>query len=220
MESSINQHQLSAYVAKQISIFSVDEDTIFSDLETYISIALERVEFCFSRVNDKYFFDGKQTLFNHLHTDQYAMFLYYLCNTIWRREGDLSLASKVYYLNKTLNAVDIFYEVELPDIFLLVHPLGTVLGRGQYSNYFVAYQRCTVGANAEHVFPVIDEGVAMYGGSMLMGTSHIHKNSRIAAGSFVLDREFGENQLIFGNHPNVVSKLSTHNVFTRNFRME
>ncbi|TEB40985.1 transferase, partial [Flavobacterium circumlabens] len=34
-----------------------------------------------------------------------------------------------------LNSCDLFYEVNLPDIFFLDHPLGTVIGRGVFKNY-------------------------------------------------------------------------------------
>lgn len=219
MRLSLTQEQLGLYVAKQLSNIFPDKEVQSSALQGYIVKTLERTELCFSHINDKYFFDGSQTIFSHLHTDQYAMFLYYLGNTIWRNEGDLSLASKVYYLNKALHAVDIFYEVQLPDIFVLVHPLSTVLGRGRYANYFVAYQRCTVGANSMHEFPVIDEGVVMYGGSMLVGRCHIHRNCRIAAGAIVMDLDVPANQVIFGCHPTVQTKPSKQDVFERNFRM-
>src|SRR5205823_183490 len=94
--------------------------------------AVERAEHCFSRINLKYFNDGATTRFDHLHTDQYAVFLYLLANTIFRAGGDTRLAAKVYALNKALHGVDAFYEVELPSVFAFQHPVGTVLGRGRY----------------------------------------------------------------------------------------
>ena len=52
----------------------------------------------------------------------------------FKRLSKEDLASKAYCLNKALHAIDVFYEVELPEIFFLEHPLGTVLGRAKYSN--------------------------------------------------------------------------------------
>ena len=39
------------------------------------------------------------------------------------------MKDKLFLLNKALHGCDIYYEVALPSVFLLVHPLGTVLGR-------------------------------------------------------------------------------------------
>ena len=75
------------------------------------------------------------------------MFLYFLANTLYKYDYELSFFEKIFLLNKILFSLDIFYEVELPDIFLFVHPLGTVLGRGSYSDYLVVYQRCNIGSN-------------------------------------------------------------------------
>lgn len=53
-----------------------------------------------------------------LYSDQYAMFLYLLSNTIHRRTDWQSLCDKLFFLNKALYGIDAFYEVEFPDIFL------------------------------------------------------------------------------------------------------
>jgi hypothetical protein len=60
-------------------------------------------------------------------------------------------------------------------VFLLVHPLGTVLGRGNYSDFFVAYQRCGVGSNNE-VYPTFGKHVTLRPGSAVLGVLH-HRRS-------------------------------------------
>lgn len=57
--------------------------------------------------------------------------------------GDTVLADKIYYLNKMMNSVDLFYEIELPMHFGLEHPLGTIMGRAKFGDYFYFYQQCT-----------------------------------------------------------------------------
>jgi serine O-acetyltransferase len=42
--------------------------------------------------------------------------------------ANTTLADRIYYLNKALNGLDLFYEVEMPDVFYLDHPVGTVIG--------------------------------------------------------------------------------------------
>ncbi|MBI3252273.1 MAG: serine acetyltransferase [Candidatus Omnitrophica bacterium] len=209
MKLSLSQEQLAAYVDRQIEQFFPDGT---AGIGCYLSRTLERVDYCFSRVRNKYFLDGEQTLFNHLHSDQYAMFLYFLSNTVWRTDGNARLASKIYGLNKALHAVDLFYEVELPSAFLLSHPVGTVLGRGNYADYFVVYQNCTVGSNLDGEYPVLEEGVVMYGGCSLIGRCHIQQNTWIAAGTLVMDRDLPRDQVVFGRHPLVASKSTRRNV--------
>ena len=217
MRLSLSEKALASYVARQISSFFPDGIVEPQSLNHYVERALERTEYCFSRVKAKYFYDGEQVLFSHLNTDQYAMFLYYLSNTIWRLEGDVSLAGKVYCLNKALHALDAFYEVELPDIFKLQHPVGTVLGRGKYSNYFVAYQRCSIGANLSDEYPILGEGLVMYGGSAIIGNCRIHGNCWISVGTIVMDTDIPSNRVVFGKHPNTVYKETSRNVIEKYF---
>ncbi len=209
MKLSLPMEQLAAYVDRQLVHFFPDgkENTL-----PYLPRTLERLEYCFSRVRNKYFRDGAQITFSHLHSDQYAMFLYFLSNTVWRSDGNADLASKIYGLNKALHALDLFYEVALPSIFLLSHPTGTVLGHGQYADYFVVYQNCTIGSSLEGEHPRIGEGVVMFGGSMVIGRSHIQSNTWIAAGTLVMDREMKGDQVVFGRHPFVGSEPTIRKV--------
>jgi len=217
MIQSLNLSKLISFVSKQISNLFPDCETKESHLDFFIKKAIKRVEYCFSKINIKYFNDGKNIYFNHLNSDQYASFLYYLSNTIWEESKDEKLASKVYYLNKALHAVDIFYEVELPDIFLLTHPVGTVLGRGKYSNYFVAYQRVTVGSNMKSEYPTIGKGVAMYGGSALIGNCVVSNNCLISIGTIVMDTNIPPEMVVFGKYPDIKWKKTKKSVIERYF---
>jgi serine O-acetyltransferase len=129
------------------------------------------------------------------------MFLYLLSNTLFRMDERPALASKVYALNKALHGIDVFYEVELPDIFLFQHPVGTVLGRATYRDYFCAYQRCSVGANLDDVYPTIGKGVVMYGGSSIIGASRIGDNCLFSLGATVIDAEVPSGSVVFGTSP-------------------
>ena len=214
---TLGKNELVRYITKQINLFFPDNEVPLDRLALLVHKALQRVEYCFSKINCKYFFDDNNVLFNHLNTDQYAVFLYYLSNTVWRQEKDEELASKIYYLNKTLNCLDIFYEVALPDIFMLVHPVGTVLGRGEYKDYFIAYQRVTVGANKNLEYPVLGKGLAMYGGSALIGNCKIGDNCLISAGTIVMDKEVPPNMVVFGKHADIAYKTTKKSVIERYF---
>jgi serine O-acetyltransferase len=201
MDTSLGPDELAAYVASQLSAFFPDERVAGAELASAVAGALERSERCFSSVRRKYFLREDRTVFDHLNTDQYAMFLYLLSNTLFRTDERPALAAKVYALNKALHGIDVFYEVELPDIFLFQHPVGTVLGRATYGDYFCAYQRCSVGANLDDVYPTIGKGVVMYGGSSIIGSSRIGDNCLFSLGAAVIDAEVPSDSVVFGTSP-------------------
>jgi serine O-acetyltransferase len=198
LRSSLDAKGLAAYAAAQVNGMFPDPDVVTADdLTPAVEGALPRLEHCFSYVANKYFFDGDQAVFSHLHGDQYAMWLYLLSNELFRQGGPASTCSKLFLLNKALHGVDAFHEVELPSVFLLVHPLGTVLGRGNYSDFFVAYQRCGVGSNND-VYPTFGKHVTLRPGSAVLGACTIGDHCQIATESLVLDRDLPDHTLYIG----------------------
>jgi len=199
MNLTLDCGQLVNYVDQQVNTFFPDDKPGLKEiLGNVMEETLNRVDFCFSKINNKYFFDGERTVFNHLNGDQYCMFLYYLSNTMYRNGVDSMFCSKIYLLNKILHGLDAFYEVSLPDVFMVIHPLATVLGRGNYSNYLLVYQRCGVGSNHD-IYPSLGEFVTLHPGSAVLGNSAIGKICSIAAESLVLDMNLPDNALYIGN---------------------
>jgi serine O-acetyltransferase len=139
------------------------------------------------------------------------IFLYYFSNTIYKEEPTMSeLCDKLYYLNKTLNAVDIFYAVDLPDFFMCEHPVGSVLGRGVYGDGFMFYQNCSVGGfhnpNGTIIYPKIGQNVKMFAGSMIIGNCNVSDNVNIGAGTVVKNQNIPTNSNVFGSSPNLIIK--------------
>ncbi len=199
VHSSLRPDELAELAAKQLNNLFPDGYAIEpADLSVAIPGALERLEHCFSHVGNKYFFDGRQAVFDHLHGDQYAMWLYLLANELHMRDGPAGLCKKLFLLNKTLHGCDIFHEVALPSVFLLVHPLGTVLGRGQYADFFIAYQRVGVGSN-NNVYPTLGRYLTLHPGSAVLGNAIVGDNCTIATESLLLDRELPTNSLYIGS---------------------
>lgn len=62
---------------------------------------------------NKYYSLKGETYFNPFQSAQYTIFLYYFSNQIFRIGICRLLADKLYYLNKIMNACDLFYEIEL-----------------------------------------------------------------------------------------------------------
>ncbi len=181
-------------------------------IRNYYPQVLLKLESNFSQNLSKYYFDGHDTLFNALNGDHYATFLYLFSREIYLGSKDTTLASKLFYLNKMLNACDLFYEVKLPEFFHLVHPYASGLGKSIYGNYLKIYQCCNVGANGTYR-PVFEENVIMYAGSSVFGNSHVGKNVIFSAGAFVMDTDIPSNSLVFGRSPNLVIKPITDTYF-------
>lgn len=167
---SLSKEDLQAYVIHQLTHFFPDNRLLPKEKKFSKSFhhALERSEYCFQHVVLKSYHHAGTTFFSHLHSDQYTVFLWYLSNSIWKEFEDTELASKFFYLNKTLNGVVCMYDAGLPDIFLIVHGGGIVLGKATYSDFFVCYQGCTVGA-IDGVYPVLGKGVALAPQSTVIG---------------------------------------------------
>lgn len=196
--SQSEQESLCLYVANQLNAFFPDENPVLPKfLLSFLSQTLERVEYCFSHIADRYFFDGNNVLFSHLHGDQYGMFLYFFANSLYRKGEDTSICSKLFALNKMLHGIDAFYEVELPDVFRWVHPLGTVLGRGNYFDYFLVYQRCGIGSN-KNIYPRLGKFCSLHPGSSILGNCIIGDHCELGAGALLLDQSLEESILYVG----------------------
>jgi serine O-acetyltransferase len=196
---TLNHSQLSIYVTRQVNRFFDDGQPVRDkDVLALLPQALSRLEHCFTHIKNKFFFDGSGAFFNHLHGDQYSMFLYLMSNTAYKAGAPDGLAVKLFLLNKSLHGLDAFYEVELPSIFLFVHPLGTVLGRGCYSDYFLVYQRCGVGSNHE-IYPTLGAYTTLRPGSSVLGNCTLGRNNTLAAESLLLDRNLLDDSVYIGN---------------------
>ena len=119
--------------------------------------------------------------FDHLHSSQYTIFLYYLANTIWRGGGERAVCNKLFGLNKALNGIDLFYEIELPEVFFIGHSVGIVLAKATYGNRLVLYQNSTVGKNHGEA-PVLGDGVVMYPNTAIIGRCEIGAGTVVEPG--------------------------------------
>jgi serine O-acetyltransferase len=196
---TLSHDQLASYVTRQVNrLFDDGQPVLEDDVLALLPQALGRLEHCFAHINNKYFFDGTSAVFNHLHGDQYSMFLYLLCNTAYNAGVNIGVPAKLFLLNKSLHGIDAFYEVELPSIFLFVHPIGTVLGRGQYADYLLVYQRCGVGSNHD-IYPTLGPYTTLRPGSAVLGQCTLGRNNTLAAESLLLDRDLPNDSVYIGN---------------------
>jgi len=203
MKYSISSEELFKYTCNQInSLYNDGRYISFEMLYKYSSDTLDRLSYCFKNIKKPYYFENGFSLFNHLHGDHYAMFLYLLSNTIWKVDKNEQLASKVFLLNKTLHGIDAFYSIELPKIFLFVHPVGSVLGNAKYSNHLVIYQNCSVGANEKLVYPTFKGETVLFSKSTVIGDCVIGSNTIFGANSFIINTDVQDNSVVVNSFPN------------------
>ena len=215
MRISISTKELINLTLNQLSsLFTLGQKEAV-ELTNAIHQVLEQVEYCFSYNKNKYYYEYDTVVFNPFHSGQYTIYLYFLSRYLFRKNVNKLLTDKVYYLNKMLNCTDIYYEVELPAVFGLDHPVGSVIGRAKYSNFFYFTQNCTVGNN-RGIYPVFGENVILLAGAMVIGSSHVGKNCIISAKAYVRDQDIPDNSLVFGQSPNLVIIRKGEGYFQQN----
>jgi serine O-acetyltransferase len=201
---SIKKNYLLEYCLNALNTYFKDGEIVSErDLKKSFNISLDKIEFCHDGIKDikKYTTQKKQVYFDHLNTDHFCTFLYFLSNTTFKNCKSKTICTKLYYLNKIMHSVDILYSINLPKIFNLQHPIGSVIGRGKYKNYLTIYNNCTVGQNSTNSDeqPNLDQNVTLRPHSSVLGDSHIGKNSEISIGSSVYNQKVKKDSIYFGN---------------------
>lgn len=204
MITAIPIPMIESLLAKQIDYIFGLTDTDKTVIDNVILGGVKRLERCFKSNPNKYYHRNGETFFNPFHSGQYNIFLYIMSNEVWK-SGNSLLADKIYYLNKMLSCDDLFYEVELPEFFMLDHPMGSVMGRAKYNNGFSFSQCCTVGNN-HGIYPEIGENVRMCAYSSIIGDCHIGNNVTLGAYAAVKDEDIPANTIVFGQSPNLIIK--------------
>jgi len=185
MNTSLKRDNITSYLLRQIeNIFPDGVVLPRPETSRVIGTALERLEHCFRHIQSRYYSSAGAVQFNHLNSDQYAAFLY-LVSRVAYESGFIELAERSFYLNKALNGLDLFYAVRMPDIFLLVHPVGTVIGNGEFSDYLVIYQNVTIGSDKDGIYPAFMGENVLYSGCSVIGKVTLGKNCIVGANAFI-----------------------------------
>lgn len=124
---------------------------------------------------------GREMGFNHLNSGHYATFLYFLSRASENGKSNSEISTKIFLLNKAINGIDVFYEIMMPEHFIVVHTVGMVFAKAEYGDYCVFHQGCTVGRSGNDR-PKLESGVVLYPNSSIIGGCHVRRNSVIAPG--------------------------------------
>lgn len=201
-------------VIHQLSNYWIDLDE--SMIRASVPEALQEIDKNYQGLPNRHLFDGTEVIFSPYMSVQWMNFLYRLSRILFKRES--AAADQVYYLNKIMHSIDWFYAIDLPIHFHCEHPLGSVLGRAQYGDYFFVYQGTTVGGNrtkGQLSYPVIGDNVILFSNASVLGASHIGKNVVVSAGTYIMNQEIPDNSVVFGRSPDLTIKVKSEEEIKR-----
>lgn len=178
------------YVTQQLQNFFPNADSVPIKIET-LNSAINRTNLCVAKIKAT-----QGNAFDRMNSGHYATFLYFLSRELWVSERNTAEATRVFLLNKALNGIDLFYEVNMPDIFLIAHTVGMVFAKAEYNDYCVFHQGCTVGRNGT-ARPRIETGVVLYPNSSVIGECVIRENTVITPGVNLINHDTPGNCYVF-----------------------
>jgi serine O-acetyltransferase len=186
------------FIIKQVNNFFPDGNELNKDslFKKALDSAFDRTYFAFKYISIEAFNKDGVTYLSHLHTDQYTVFLWFLSNSLLSAYDDDIYAKKIFYLNKALNGVVCMYDAKMPDIFIILHGTGAMLGKASYSNFFVCCQGVTVGAN-HGIYPSLGKGVSLLPGAAVVGNCNIGHGVTFAANTLTNSTDIPDNTVRF-----------------------
>lgn len=189
MKQTLSAEALAAFTQKQLDFYIPDgciiDQTIWADA---VHTALQRCDKCFQHILiPQYKNDDGESTFSHLHRDQYATFLYFLGNTIYTCCGQKQLCDKLLNLQSILHGFFLSYKCEMPDIFVLAHPIGSIIGNAKYSDGLYISQNVTINTHTDAAGNAdlhVGKGVVFLANSTVIGNQPI--GDRVSIGVNVL----------------------------------
>lgn len=203
MKLSMEKNELKRYIGKQMDHFfpdgSITKYYAGTDIDRAFNLSIDRVENCFKHIsNTAYCDDWGQTYFSHTHADQYAQLLYFYMNSLWKESENKIICDKMLVLNRMLHSIFISYKCAMPDIFILGHPVGTILGNAQYSDYLYISQNVTVntGSSTNGATPKLGKGLFLAAGAKIIGEEEIGDRVSIGVDAVVYKKKIESDKLV------------------------
>lgn len=204
MNTSLSKSQLTTYVQLQLERFFPDGNSV-ELLANVVPEALRRLEICINAV--KLWPKGQ---FDHLHSTQYCIFIYLLSRVSYEYHLPRSICNKLFMLNKCLNGIDLFYEIEMPNRFFIGHSVGIVLAKARYGEYLVLYQNSTVG-KSNGLVPHLGRGTIVFPNAAILGESCTGEYTTISQGARLINHSTPSNSIVFssaGNREPIIKPAS------------
>lgn len=201
--------EILSQIERQLQNFFIEIDMTY--IEKCAAEAYQKCLHALGAFHNKYLNVDGIPHFSLNHSGCWAIYLYYLSNSMSKIEEAQASAQQIYYLNKVMHGVDWYCEVDLPQHFMCEHPIGSVLGRATYGDYLFIYQGVTIGASTnmktgKMSYPVLGNNLLMYSDSKILGNSQIGNNVVLSANACVLNQNIPDDSIVFGISPNLVIK--------------
>ncbi|NDY70477.1 transferase [Desulfobacter hydrogenophilus] len=212
----LNEKELTDLMVKQLrALLCFNESTELMDLKKAIQLAIDKIAYLIPRCKNKYYFKNGAPYFTPFHSGQNTIFCYFVSHILYVNLGNENLAERIFYLNKILNGINIYYTTKLPDIFYLDHAVGTVIGKADFSDYFQFRQNVTVGNNFNK-YPRFGRNVHLWSGATVIGDCNIGNNVIISARTYLKDQDIPDNSIVFGKYPEITIKGKDEDYFLNN----
>ncbi|MBK8008148.1 MAG: transferase [Rhizobiales bacterium] len=197
-----NQQAFEDYLKVQLQIVGVE----FGNVQSSLPDVYARLEGQFARIRNKYFSADGGPVLRVANNAQYTIVLYHLSRAAFVA-GDREKADRIYSLLRIVSGVDLYYEVELPNLWFCDHPLGTVVGRAKFDRgaSLVFSQNCNIGNNKQ-TYPEIKGNLYMYPNSSLLGEVRVEGNVVLGNGACVIDEGVLKDCMVFGRSPDLAIK--------------
>ena len=167
-----------------------------NDVSIAFKTAIERTENSFKHIKlCAYSDDSGQTFLSHLHSDQYAQFLYFFMNSLWKESQNRIICDKTMLLLRALNSIFISYKCEMPDIFSFQHAVGSVIGNSCYSDYMTIFQNVTINTGTLK----IGKGVTLFSGAKIIGDEPIGDRVNIGVNAVVYKKRIESDKSVILN---------------------
>jgi serine O-acetyltransferase len=186
--------KLAYFIARQLDalfpVTSVAEDA--AAVAVILGNALQRMRPILASVRA---FDAK--VFDHFNSLQHASFIY-LLSTEASRNGWITLADRLFFLNKALAGLELYHQVKLGDVFFISHGLGAVIGNAIYGSHIVFFQGVTVGRIGDNK-PTVGSKVIFFPGCSVTGRSVIGSNCVISAKATIHNLVVPDNSIVINS---------------------
>ena len=170
-----------------------------------------------AHIMNKYYSKDGEGLIMLEYMDHYVELLFRFANKLWK-VGMENLAELVYYSSRIRGSIDCFYKSEIPDFFMPVHAIGSVMDmHAQYGKLFQIYNGCHIGPYNIHedpslwVHPQFGNGVRLLSGVHIYGNTTIGNNVIVSVNSLLINEDIPDNCIVMGSSPNLVIKKIGNN---------
>lgn len=177
-----------------------------ADLLPFVSRAVDDLVSSSTWIRDRYYSEtALKTVDGLSHSDILANLISRTASHLYQ-SGNVAESDLLAKANKLLHGIDFFPRNPIPDVFMLVHPVGSVIGRITLPTLSVIYQGVSVGARlpneGECSYPRFSGPVVLFANSSVFGNCLVGKNVVFGAGSMVVECDIPDDSVVVGQFPN------------------